>query len=141
MSPKALRFSVWARKGSKGKWSLMAFAKTKKAAETQAKKLAKRKGIKTRVDDRNKPLMQPGGKVKKGPPKSLGGKWRDRKTARGYKARQILKGIRSERTKSEILTAVQLARSEEMDQSTFVNFVQSLNLSGSEAYTFWFSPP
>ncbi len=124
----------------------MAFTKTKKAAEVKAKRLAKKKGIQSRVDDRQKPLMQPGGKGKRLPPKLPKGgkgvgKWRNRRKPRGQKARDILKKIRSKRTQSEIRTALQLAKDDDMSETEFINFVMSLDLTGSEAYTFWFSPP
>ncbi len=69
------------------------------------------------------------------------GKWRNRKHPRGYRARKILRGIRSKVTRAEIRTALQLAKDDELNESEFVNFVMSLGLKGTEAYTFWFSPP
>lgn len=82
-----------------------------------------------------------GKKVKRGksPPSWRG--WRNRKHPRGWKARKIVAGIKSKLTKIEVKTAIQLARDEEMNETDFVNFVQSLGLSGHEAYTLFFSPP
>jgi hypothetical protein len=76
-------------------------------------------------------------KTKRRPP----GNWRNRKRPRGFRAREILRKVRNKRRKSDVLTAIRLAKKDDMDETTFVNFVQSLNFTGQEAYTFWFSPP
>jgi len=69
------------------------------------------------------------------------GNWRNRKRPRGFRAREILRKVRSKRRKSDVLTAIRLAKKDDMDETTFINFVQTLNFTGQEAYTFWFSPP
>jgi len=79
-------------------------------------------------------------KPRKGPPPKTGS-WRKRKFPRGERARRILRRIRNKRTESEIRTAIQLVKDDDMNETEFINFVMSLDVSATEAYTFYFSPP
>lgn len=154
MSPRVFRYSVWVDDGD-GVWRFNATSRTKEGAERQARKfqkmLRKRKGSQVRIEDNREPFLQPdklrrpkrkrkGGKGSGKPPKG-GGRWKSRKRPFGYRARQILKGVRSKRTKAEVHTALDLAKDHQISELDFVNLVLSLGFTGSEAYTFWFSPP